>query len=172
MASVTIMTTWACPYTLSGRTSYRKISWSLEVAILHFIMFLSLWNLPGFSAAMLPRCLANFWAIGKVQTQISRLRGFTRPCGKTSVRLVNRGHEVMAVKCMMTSWRINWPFVMRRVSNNANHWCFFIVSLNKSLEKQSVDLIRSCGVIIIKVSYNNGLKQRWVISLLGGMVYV
>ena len=49
----------------------------------------SLWNLTGVSTAVLPRCLSNFRAIRKVCTRMSRLRDFT--CGKTSVRLVNKG---------------------------------------------------------------------------------
>ena len=80
-------------YSLSGKTSYRQISWSLEAARLGVIMIVWLWNLTGISAALLPRCLLNFRAIGKVQTWISRLRDFTRSCGKTSYRLVNRGPE-------------------------------------------------------------------------------
>ena len=43
--------------------------------------------------ALLPRCLSNFKTIGRVWTWISRLRDFTRSCGKSSVRLVNRGPE-------------------------------------------------------------------------------
>ena len=50
-------------------------------------MIVSLWNLTGFSAALLPRCQSNFRAIEKVQSRISRLRDFTRSCGKTSYRL-------------------------------------------------------------------------------------
>ena len=78
-------------YSLSGKTSYRQISWSLEAGRLGVIMIVSRWNLTCISAALLPRCLLNFRAIAKVQTRISRLRGFTRPCGKTAYRLVNRG---------------------------------------------------------------------------------
>ena len=75
-------------YSLSGRTSYRKISWSLEVARLIF----RLSNLTGTSArAALPRCLSNFRAIRSLQHPISRLRDFKRSYGKTSVRSVNRG---------------------------------------------------------------------------------
>ena len=81
-------------YSLSGKTSYRQISWSLETARLGVIMIVSLWNLTGISAALLPRCLLNFRAIGKVKTRISRLRDFTRSCGKTSYRLVNRGPAI------------------------------------------------------------------------------
>ena len=75
-------------------TSYRKILWSLEAAWLDVIMFISLWNLIGISAALLSRCLSNFRAIGKVYTRISRLRVLTRSCGKTSVCSVNRGQGV------------------------------------------------------------------------------
>ena len=82
------------PYSLSGKTSYRKISWSLEAARFGFNLFQSLWNLAGTWAALLPRCLSNFRAIRPLQHPISRLRDFTRFGGKTSYRLVNRGPEV------------------------------------------------------------------------------
>ena len=78
-------------YSLSGKTSYRKISWSLEAARFGFKLFQSLWNLAGTSAALLPRCLSNVRAIRPLQRPISRLRDFTRFGGKTSYRLVNRG---------------------------------------------------------------------------------
>ena len=65
--------TWMCQnqgilglYSLSGKTSYRQISWSLEAARLSVIMIVSHWNLTGISAALLPRCLSNFRAIEKV----------------------------------------------------------------------------------------------------------
>ena len=78
-------------YSLSGKTSYRQISWSLEAARMYVAMVVSLWNLTGTSVSVLPRYVPNFRAIGKVQTRISRHRDFTRSCGKTSYRLVNRG---------------------------------------------------------------------------------
>ena len=53
-------------YSLSGKTSYRQISWSLEAARLDVAMVISLWNLTATSAAVLPRYLPNFRAIGKV----------------------------------------------------------------------------------------------------------
>ena len=53
-------------YSLSGKTSYRQISWSLEAARLDVAMAVSLWNLTGTSAAALPRYLSNFRAIGDV----------------------------------------------------------------------------------------------------------
>ena len=78
-------------YSLSGKTSYRKISWSLEAARFGFNLFQSLWNLAGTSAALLPRYLSNFRALRLLQHPISRLRDFTRFGGKTSYRLVKRG---------------------------------------------------------------------------------
>ena len=81
-------------YSLSGKTSYHQISRSLESAWFDVIIIVSLWNLTGISAALLPRCLSNRRAIGKILTRISWLRDFTRSCGKTSVRLVNRGPGV------------------------------------------------------------------------------
>ena len=80
-------------YSLSGKTSYRQISWNLEAVRLDVIMILSLWNLTGISAALLPGCLSNFRAIGKVYTRNPRLRDFTRSCGKTSVPIVNKGPD-------------------------------------------------------------------------------
>ena len=100
-------------YSLSGKTSYRQISWSLEAARLDVAMVVSLWNLTGTSAALLPRYLPNFRAIGKVQTRISRLRDFARSCGKTSYSLVNRG----------PGW----------VSLNPGYFFFFWVALAKFL---------------------------------------
>ena len=61
-------------YSLSGKTSYCKISWSLEAARFGFKLFQSLWNLAGTSTALLPRCLSNFRAIRPLQHPISRLR--------------------------------------------------------------------------------------------------
>ena len=53
-------------YSLSCKTSYRQISWSLEAARLGVIITVSLWNLTSISAALLPRCQSNVKAIGKV----------------------------------------------------------------------------------------------------------
>ena len=78
-------------YSLSGKTSYRKISWSLEAARFGFKVFQSLWNLAGTWAALLPRCLSNCRAIRPLQHPISWPRDFTRFGGTTSYRLVNRG---------------------------------------------------------------------------------
>ena len=77
-------------YSLSGRTSYRKISWNLEAVRLGVIMIVLLCNLTGISAAKLPMCLSNFRAIEKVEARTSSLRDFARICSTTSARLVNR----------------------------------------------------------------------------------
>ena len=53
-------------YSLSGRTSHCKISWSLEPARLHVKIIVLLWNSTGISAVLLPRCLSNFRTIGKI----------------------------------------------------------------------------------------------------------
>ena len=50
-------------YSLSGKTSYRKISYNLEAMGLDVIMIISLWNLTGISTAVLWRCLSNFRAV-------------------------------------------------------------------------------------------------------------
>ena len=53
-------------YSLSGKTSYRQISWILQTTRLDFIMIAWFWNVKGISAALLQRCLSNFRAIRKV----------------------------------------------------------------------------------------------------------
>ena len=53
-------------YPLSSETSYRQISWSLKAMRLDVIMIVSLWNLTGILAVVLPRYLLNFRMIGKV----------------------------------------------------------------------------------------------------------
>ena len=46
-----------CLYSLNGRTSYRKISWSPEATRFGFRLSQSLWGLTSISAAALPWCL-------------------------------------------------------------------------------------------------------------------
>ena len=53
-------------HSLSGRMSYRQISWSPEVARFDVIMIVSLWNLTSIPAQMLSMCLSNFRATVKV----------------------------------------------------------------------------------------------------------
>ena len=51
---------------ISHKTSYRKISQSLEGAISGVKIVVSLWNLASGSAAILPRRLQNFRRIRKL----------------------------------------------------------------------------------------------------------
>ena len=73
---------------LCSKTSYHQILSSLEAMRLHVVMIVELWNLAGISPALLPRCPWKFRAIGKVYIWISRLRDFTRSCGKTSIQWI------------------------------------------------------------------------------------
>ena len=53
-------------YSLSGKTSYRKISWNLEAERLGAMIIAPLWHFTGILAALLPRGLSNIRAIGIV----------------------------------------------------------------------------------------------------------
>ena len=53
-------------YSISGKTLYHQISWSLEAMTPNIIMIVSLWNLTGISTAKLPRGLSNVRGIRKV----------------------------------------------------------------------------------------------------------
>ena len=79
------------PVSISEKTSYRKISWSLEAARFVFRIVWSLWNLTGTSAALLPMCLPNFKAILQFKVPISWLRDFTRSYEKRSFRILRQG---------------------------------------------------------------------------------
>ena len=79
------------PVWISEKTSFRKISSSLEAARFVFRIVRSLWNLTGTSAAVLPMCLSNFKTIRQFKVPISWLRVFTRSCEKTSFRILRRG---------------------------------------------------------------------------------
>ena len=93
-------------YALNGKKSYHQISCSLEATKLDVIIIVSLWNLTGISSALLPMCMSNVIAIGKVQTRITRLPDYTRSWGKTSVRLVHRSSGLTP---MMIDTCINNP---------------------------------------------------------------
>ena len=79
------------PVLISEKTSYRRISWSLEATRFVFRIVPSFWNLTGTSAALLPMCLSNFKAIRQFKVPISWLRDFTRSYEKTSFRILRRG---------------------------------------------------------------------------------
>ena len=50
---------------ISDKTSFRYISWSLEAARLVVFTITSLWILTGASVALLPRCMSSFRTIGQ-----------------------------------------------------------------------------------------------------------
>ena len=75
---------------MPDKTSYFKISWSLEVVRFVFRIVRSLWNLAGTSAAV----LSNFKAMRKFKLRISRLRDFTRSYDKTSYWILKRGPDL------------------------------------------------------------------------------
>ena len=79
------------PVSISEKTSFRKISLSLEAARFVFRIVRSLWNLTGTSAAVLPMCLSNFKTIWQFKVPISWLRDFTRSYEKTSFRILRQG---------------------------------------------------------------------------------
>ena len=85
------------PVSISEKTSFRKISWSLEAARFVFGIVRSLWNLTGTSAAVLPMGLSNFKAIRLFKVPIPWLRHFTRSYGKTSFRILRRGPDNVTV---------------------------------------------------------------------------
>ena len=78
-----------------------------------FRIVLSLWNLTGTSAAVLPMCLSNFKAIRQFKVPSSWLRDFTRSYEKTSFRILRRGpvsfpshHQVFNVTDVMMDERM------------------------------------------------------------------
>ena len=89
---------WHCRqglYSLSRRTSNRKISWVRQSATSYgktfgFKLFQSLWNLASNSAPALSRRLSNFRVMRSLKHPVSRLQDYTRFGGKTSYRFVNR----------------------------------------------------------------------------------
>ena len=85
------------PVSISDKTSYFKISWSLEAARFVIRIVRSLWNLAGTSAAPLPKCLSNFKVKRKLKLRISRLRDFTRSYDKTSYLILKRGPGVPTI---------------------------------------------------------------------------
>ena len=78
-------------YSLSGRTSYREISWSLEAARLdvRIIITLNFDRHLGSSAAEMP---IKFQGDSKSITPNLAARDLTKFYGKISMCLVNRGH--------------------------------------------------------------------------------
>ena len=111
-------------YSLSGKSSYCcQISWSLEAARLDVLVFVLLWYLTDTPATLLPKCLSNFRANGKVQIRISRLRDLTRSCGKRYYclmrycLLVNGSLFIDIKETQSSGWIVSdgWSIVIRGI---------------------------------------------------------
>ena len=79
-------------YSLSGKASYHKISWSLKAERLGFRLFQSLWNF--IETATLTKYLPNIRAIRWLYHPHPRRQDFMSFGGKTSCRSVNRSPYV------------------------------------------------------------------------------
>ena len=108
-----------------------KFQSGLEAARLDVIMVVSLWNLTGTLAALLPRW---FKTIGSLKPSLTA-RNFTKSFGKMSVRLVNKSPESLAIEQYVIkkiffyyktpvnrqpncwSLRSSWSIAYRRCSN-------------------------------------------------------
>ena len=136
----------------TNRTSYRKFSWRLEATRLDVLMIVSLRDLTGISAALLPRCLSNFRGIGKVEIWISRLRDFTRSCGKTSVCLVNRSHGLLyTVHCTAESawWIWGGHAIQKEISYiNSLSWVRTASYVILTLTRHMIDGIQYIQVAV------------------------
>ena len=97
------------PVSISDKTSYRKMTWSLEAARFVFRIVRSLWNLIGTSAALLPMCISNFKAMRYFKLSVSRLWDFTRSYDNTSYRILKRGHDSFAVLLHIIVSRFHVP---------------------------------------------------------------
>ena len=111
------------PVSISDKTSYRKISWSIEAARSAVWIITSHWNLTG-SLAVLPTSLTNFRAIGQFWTQISRHRVVMRSGDKTSYRIWKRG-PVAHIRhgCFNGTWVIFSEITLKDV-------CFAVTATN------------------------------------------
>ena len=78
------------PVSISEKTSYHKISLSLEAARFVLKIIWSFWNFTGTSAVVLPSRLSNFKVMRWFKLPILRLRDFTRSHDKTTYRILKR----------------------------------------------------------------------------------
>ena len=104
------------PVSLSNKTSYSKISLSLEAARFVFRIVRSLWNLTGALAAVLLMCVSNFKVMQWFKLLISLLRTFTRSYNKTSHRILKRGSECCqqcVCRCPGPGRWHHWNWLMR-----------------------------------------------------------
>ena len=143
------------PVSISDKTSYCKISWSLEAARLVFIIVRSLWNLIGTSAALLPMCLSNFKAMRKLKLSISRFRDFTRSNDKTSYRILKWGpgylESVVHPRNNTAShvWALN--FTLECGHSGYRLRCVVRVdnAIHRNYEAKDEVYIRFCGMLML-----------------------
>ena len=123
---------------LSGWASYRKISWRLEAARLGIIIIVSLWNLTGISAVLLPRCLSNFKAIGQSKLEsrgfeISRDLTVKHPSSWWVEALNHNGMYGMSLTCNRNSWDCiygNWKHITNMILTGLKHKLINVCSYN------------------------------------------
>ena len=120
---------------LSGRAYYRKKSWSIEAARLDVLMIISLWNLTGISAALLPRSLSNFRA-ERLEKFKPESRGFET---SRDVVLPYSTDVVDFFPKPRASWRLEspetWLFVQQlALANNTEppHYWTFVMESNSN----------------------------------------
>ena len=147
-------------YLLSGKTSYRQIVWSLEDARLGVIMILSLWNS---ASAEVPVKFQSDW-----KSLIPNLvaRDFTKSCGKTSVRLVNK----------RPGGKMSYRTLNRCIVTHREHITFIHIYMyhlfrrtwkhNTRVTKYSVDYIES-GLILPKelTKDSSSMRKKFILRL-------
>ena len=148
-------------YSLRGKASYRQVSWSLESARFDVREWSYCFEiLTGIPAALLQRCVSNVRAIGRVQTRISQLRDFTISCGKTSIRLVNRGPDPYSCCWTLTQYFsgffaefsflfLAFPQIGASLNWNSIFGCkskinYFLVNWNRGFRCKLKFVIRYC----------------------------
>ena len=141
-------------YSLSGQTSYRKMSWSLEAAKFGITFFQSLWHLTGTSAATLSIRLSNFKVIGPLSHAMSQLRDFSRFGSKTSVHLVNRGtgfpQQYRCAVALVFNWATKVPSYFIESPDRPNMAFLYVLQLW---------LLFQCAVYIMACDGNVQCKE-------------
>ena len=118
--------------------------------------------MAGISAALLSRCPSNFRAIWKVWTRILRLRDFTRSCGKTPVRSVNRSPEVRHLESRIVldpvpivadtrigSWVADVTYAVAPWRSSSQH------PLVSNLTRQGTSAVAMTGTTFAQLSHTN-----------------
>ena len=104
------------PISISDKTSYRKISWSLETSRL-VVYIVSLRNLTGTLAELLWRCLSHFRVIGQSLIQISWLLRLAalRSYNKTSYRILKQGPGTVCQEIIQWLLTVKWYYDRKKI---------------------------------------------------------